>query len=167
MIKYGLQCAKGHAFDGWFRSSSAYDTQAKRGLVTCPTCGSTKVSKALMAPNIGVRQNKKPDRTTRTAGAPSTTPATLPVPAAPPPQLAAELPASQRALLEAMRELRREITKNAEYVGPKFADEARKIHHDEAPARGIYGEATAEEAAALHEEGVAVYPIPTLPEDKN
>lgn len=165
MIKYGLQCAKGHTFDGWFQSSAAYDKQAKRGLVTCPTCGSAKVGKALMAPNLGTRQNKKADRSKKPG--PPSAPSPAPVAPEPPAQLAAELPAPQRALLEAMRELRREITKNAEYVGPKFADEARKIHHDEAPARGIYGEATAEEAAALHEEGVAVYPMPPLPEDKN
>ena len=112
-----------------------------------------------MAPRIGgKRQNKTDDgavaKTRRRKSAPA-------------PMVANELPAPQKELLEAMRKLRQEVEANAEYVGPKFADEARKIHHDEAPARGIYGEATPEEAKALHEEGVAVYRLPILPEDKN
>ena len=160
MIKYSLACDKGHGFDGWFASGDAYDKQAKRRLVTCPTCGSPKVQKALMAPGIaGTRQNKKsetsvPKRRRSTA----------------PPQaelMATQLPAEQKALLAAMRQLRKEVAENAEYVGSKFADEARKIHHDESPARGIYGEATPAEAKALIEEGVTVYPLPVLPEDKN
>ena len=161
MIKYSLQCNKGHRFDGWFASGDAYDKQAKRKLVTCPVCGSDGVQKSVMAPRIaGTRQNKLADApvTKRRRGKPQV---------AAPELMAAQLPAAQKALLEAMRNLRKEVEANAEYVGPKFADEARKIHHEEAPARGIYGEATPEEAKALHEEGVTVYPLPVLPEDKN
>lgn len=160
MIKYSLACDKGHRFDGWFASGDAYDKQAKRCLVSCPTCGSAAVKKALMAPSIaGTRQNKQAD---------APTPKRRRATASPPAELmAAQLPAEQKALLDAMRQLRKEVAANAEYVGPKFADEARKIHHEEAPARGIYGEATLAEARALHEEGVTVYPLPVLPEDKN
>lgn len=154
MIKYSLECDKEHGFDAWFASSDAYDKQRKRGLVVCPGCGSKKVTKALMAPNVGVRQNKKDDAVTTTRAAPVE-------------KVASQLTEKQQALLALMREVRKEVEQNAEYVGPKFAEEARKIHHDEAPERGIYGEATPEEAQALLEEGIAAYPLPTLPEDKN
>jgi hypothetical protein len=162
MIKYSLECKKGHAFDGWFASSEAFDKQAKRKLVSCTACGSTDVKKALMAPRIaGTRQNKQsadpaPKSRRKTAVTPS-----------PSPLMATELPEPQKQLLEVMRNLRKEVEANAEYVGSNFAEEARKIHHEEVPARGIYGEATPEEAKALHDEGVAVYPLPLLPEDKN
>jgi hypothetical protein len=158
MIKYTLQCEREHGFESWFPSGVAYDAQRKRGLVLCPECGSKKISKALMAPNLGTRQNKKPDpasaRTTAVA-------------VAGPSKVAAQLSERQQAILTMMRELRKEVEANAENVGPNFAEEARKIHHDEAPARGIYGEATVDEAKALHEEGIDVYPLPLLPEDKN
>ncbi len=162
MIKFSLACKKGHTFEGWFASGDAFDKQSKRKLIACAACGSTDVGKSLMAPRLaGVRQNKQPidapARKTRRAA----------VPAAATPMMTTELPEPQKQLLEAMRLLRKEVEANAEYVGPSFAEEARKIHHDEAPARGIYGEATAEEAAALIEEGVGVYPLPQLPEDKN
>jgi hypothetical protein len=161
MIKYRLACDKDHSFDAWFANSDAYDKQRKRGLVVCPTCDSKKVSKSLMAPAVGVRQNKKSAATAARA-----TPA-------PQPDLADGLPVSsalgdkQRALLALMREVRKEVAKNAEYVGPRFAEEARKIHHEEAPERGIYGTATPEEAKALIDDGIEAYPLPTLPEDKN
>lgn len=159
MIKYSLTCKKGHSFEGWFASSKAFDQQAKRKLVTCTACGSTEVEKALMAPRIGgTRQNKQPGEAAPRASRRKQ---------APQPMMAAELPEPQRKLLEAMRQIRKEVEAKAEYVGPKFAEEARKIHHEEAPARGIYGEATPDEARALHEEGVEVYPLPLLPEDKN
>jgi hypothetical protein len=153
MIKYSLQCDKDHAFEAWFASSDGYDKQRKRGLVVCPDCGSKKVTKALMAPNVGVRQNKKADTVTAKA--------------APAEKVAAQLTEKQQALLSLMREVRKEVEKNSDYVGAKFADEARKIHHEEAPSRGIYGEATVEEAQALHDEGIEAYPLPLLPEDTN
>ncbi len=162
MIKYSLVCKKGHTFEGWFASSEAFDKQAKRKLVTCASCNSTEVQKALMAPRLsGTRQNKQASDV-----APKSRSKAAPVPVAAP-LMAAELPESQKQLLEAMRQLRKEVEANAEYVGKSFAAEARKIHHEEVPARGIYGEATPEEAQALHEEGVSVYPLPLLPEDKN
>jgi hypothetical protein len=156
MIKFTLQCEKDHSFEAWFAVSDAYDKQRKRGLVLCPSCGSKRIQKALMAPNVGVRQNKKPNA----VKAQSTAPAAVE-------KVAAQLSEKQQALLSLMREMRKEVEKNAEYVGPRFADEARKIHHEEAPARGIYGEATVEEARALHDEGIEAYPLPILPEDKN
>jgi hypothetical protein len=159
MIKYSLVCDKDHTFDGWFASSDAYDSQRKRRLVACPDCDSKKVSKSLMAPNVGVRQNKKSSVAAARVTAIPDTSESLPV--------SSELGDKQRALLALMREVRKEVQKNAEYVGPRFAEEARKIHHEEAPERGIYGEATAEEAKALADDGIDAYALPMLPEDKN
>lgn len=147
MIHYDLICDQGHAFDGWFRDSAAYDAQAERGLVTCTACGSAKVSKQLMAPGIPVKSNRKDGAKANVVSAPVD------------PRFA--------ELMAMMREMRRHVEENAEYVGDKFAEEARKIHYEEADARGIYGQATPDEAKALIEEGIAVHPLPRLPEDGN
>lgn len=159
MIKYSLQCQKGHGFDAWFTNSAACEKQLKRGLVACPSCGGSKVEKTLMAPNISPRTRKKGG-----GGGGNTMPADDPVPAASPAAMPPQVP---REMLELMRKVRDEVVAKADYVGPRFADEARKIHHEEAPARGIYGEATADEAKALIEDGVEFYPLPRLPEDNN
>jgi hypothetical protein len=150
MIRYRLKCQKGHEFEAWFASSAAYDKQAKRRQITCARCGSTQVAKALMAPKVAKRTAKA--ASARTADVPA--------------------PASQRVaahgeLRAAMRRLRAEIEANSEYVGPRFPDEARKIHYEEVPARGIRGEATPDEAKALREEGIEFFPLPPLPEDHN
>jgi hypothetical protein len=160
MIRYQLKCDKRHEFEAWFASSSAYDRQAKRGLVSCPKCGSAKVQKAMMAPSIAKgSRRRKPEK------APE-----APVPQAQPQQPAASDThrlAAHGDLLGAMRKLRAEIEAKSEYVGERFPEEARKIHYEEVPARGIHGEATSEEARALIEEGIEFYPLPGLPEDQN
>lgn len=150
MIKYRLQCKKGHEFESWFSDSAGYEKQAKRGLVSCPECGSTKVSKTLMAPSVSTRGRSRD------------------IEPAPAPQLTegdAKRLAIQKEMLEVMRKVRRHVEENAEYVGPRFAEEARKIHHEESEARGIYGEASLEEAKELAEEGIDLLPLPRLPED--
>jgi len=149
MIHYDLICDKGHAFDGWFRNSAAYDEQAAQGLVSCSVCGSAKVEKQLMAPGIPVKGNRKAEPSqarTMVAG---------PVD----PRLA--------HLMQMVREMRKHVEENAEYVGDRFAEEARKIHYEEAEHRGIYGQASPDEAKALIEEGIVVHPLPRLPEDGN
>jgi hypothetical protein len=160
MIRYRLRCKKGHEFEAWFASGAAYDSQEKRGQLACPTCGSKRVAKALMAPHVAKRARPKVREK----------PAEAPAEAAPPP--AAPRPETQRVaahreLAAAMRKLKAEIEAKSEYVGPRFPEEARKIHHEEVPARGIHGEATAEEAKALREEGIEFFPMPVLPEDHN
>ena len=169
MIRYRLKCEKRHEFEAWFASGAAFDRQAKRGQVTCPRCGTAKVQKTLMAPSIikGVKRK-------RAAKAPEKAPdsrAGRAQPPAPPPQscLRPRLHrlAAHGELAKAMRKLRAEIESKSEYVGPRFSEEARKIHYEEAPARGIYGEATREEAQALSEEGIEFFPLPSLPEDQN
>ena len=148
MIRYDLICDKGHEFDGWFSDSAAFDKQQKRGLVECAHCGSSKIEKQLMAPGIPAKSNRKSEAKLT--------------------QMLAK-PADPRAqmMMQMMREFRAHVEKNAENVGNKFADEARKIHYKEAEERGIYGNATAEEAHELLEEGIDVHPLPRLPEDGN
>jgi hypothetical protein len=144
MIRYSLRCDKEHEFEAWFRSSAEYDRQADAGGVPCPVCGETKVAKAPMAPAVGRADKGGDDKV----------------------QLAVADPREQ-ALRSAIRELRKKVTEHADYVGERFADEARKIHYKEVEARGIYGEATSDEAKALSEEGIEFHPLPSVPEDRN
>lgn len=150
MIRYDLICADGHEFDGWFSNSAAFDEQARKGLVTCVHCGTTKVEKQLMAPGISVKGNRKPEKAEPAR-----------------PMLASAFDPRQQKLMHLMREVRKAVEENAEYVGDKFAEEARKIHYEEAEKRGIYGETTDQDAKALIEEGIDIHPLPILPEDGN
>lgn len=151
MIHYQLRCSADHHFDGWFRDSAAFDAQAERGLVSCPACGDTAVNRALMAPRI-----KKGAVVVDASGAPDAVPA----PAAAPEKAGVAVPDHVRAMLQ---KLRAEVERNCDYVGPGFADEARRIHRGESDKRGIYGESTPEQAEALAEEGIEVARIPWVP----
>jgi hypothetical protein len=166
MIRYRLKCEKRHEFEAWFSSAAAFDRQAKRGQVSCPRCGTSKVEKTIMAPSV-VRGAMR----TRAAKAPEKEPpsASAAAPSPPPQPAQGDLHrvAAHGPLAAAMRTLRAEIEAKSEYVGPRFPEEARKIHYEEAPPRGIYGEATREEAQALSEEGIEFFPLPSLPEDHN
>lgn len=177
MIRYSLKCRKGHAFDGWFASSDAFDAQAARKQLICPSCGSKSVTKALMAPRVVRSAEKSASKRRRSAAAereaaptPAETPAgpasdaAVPAVSAPPDAAQAAMHREMRTL---MRKLRTEVLAKSEYVGPRFPEEARKMHHEETPARGIYGEATPDEARALQEEGIDFLPLPVLPEDHN
>lgn len=160
MIRYALVCAKGHTFESWFQNSTTFDKQAKRGLVECPTCGNTKVEKALMAPTLsGTKKRGRPSVPAAPAGdAPATTDAAAPV---------AMMSPEEREFRTKLKELRDHLTKNADNVGRKFPDEARKMHYGEIEHRSIYGEASPEEAKELHEEGVEFHPLPVLPDERN
>ncbi len=160
MIRYQLQCAENHRFEGWFASSEAYDRQRKRTLVTCPTCGSSKVVKAIMAPNVVTSEKATASRKSRAKKTSAPAPA-----AAPEPQLVAN--AEQRELLQRMRKIRDEVLAKSDYVGPRFAEEARRIHTEGGQERGIYGEANPADVKSLAEDGIDVFPIPVLPEDHN
>jgi hypothetical protein len=161
MIRYALHCERGHPFESWFQSSSAYESQVKRKLVECPACGSTKVEKAIMAPRI-VKSvvDKKGGATTLPVPAPPEIPV-----AAPGPQ--SLLMAQERELRAKLKELRDHIVKNADNVGEQFPNEARKMHYGDIEHRPIYGEASPQEARELVEEGIEVAPIPILPDDRN
>jgi hypothetical protein len=153
MIHYDLRCSQDHAFDGWYKDSAAFDRLARRGLLECPHCGDTKIDRALMRPAVPKKGN---------AALPA------PVPEAPQPPAVADtaavagppLPAQMRAMLQRMRA---EVEKNCDYVGPQFAEEARKMHRGESDKRGIYGETSPEQAEALAEEGIEIARIPWVP----
>lgn len=149
MIRYDLVCSSEHHFDSWFRDSAAFDRAARKGLVACPVCGSTKVEKALMAPAVsGTDKHQKTEAAE----------AKLPVAAADP---------RRAAFVAMLREMRKHVVANADHVGDRFAEEALRIHFGEAEPRSIYGEATPDEARRLIEEGVEFAPLPALPEDGN
>lgn len=168
MIRYSLVCDDKHEFEVWFRDSGDYDRQKKHDLVTCPTCGSAEVEKALMAPSLG-RNSRKAGASRVTVEAPAPEPAT-PAAAAPAPENktpVAIVPPQERELRAKLRELRDHLVKNSEDVGAKFPEVARKMHYGEIEHRSIYGEASPKDAKELHEEGVEFYPVPMLPDDKN
>jgi len=155
MIRYTLSCEKQHTFESWFADSAAYDKQAKRKLVACPECGSTKVEKAIMSPSLATsKQRMMPEEK---PAAPTTTD-TAPV---------AMLSPQERELRSKLKELRDHLTKNADNVGAKFPEEARKMHYGEIEHRSIYGEASPQDAKALAEEGIEFHPLPILPDEQN
>jgi hypothetical protein len=161
MIHYNLRCKKGHAFESWFQSSSAYEAQEKRHLVSCPVCGSTEVERAIMAPRI-VRKKGRDKAPSEQLPVPAPAAEVVP-PSSPTPLLMAQ----DQELRSKLRELRDHIVKNADNVGERFPNEARKMHYGDIEHRPIYGEASPDEAKALIDEGVEVMPIPTLPDDRN
>ncbi len=143
MIKFSLTCDHGHEFEGWFGDNDDFARQNKRGFITCPVCSSDKIEKSLMAPAVSTA--RKRDEKVRLAS----------------------VRAHQAHMADQLKQLRKHVEANAENVGEKFPEEARKIHYGEVEARGIYGKASMHEAAELIEEGVGVVPLPDLPEDKN
>jgi hypothetical protein len=167
MIRYALACERGHTFESWFANSAAYDKQIKRGLVTCPACGSAKVDKTIMAPQLAGTKKRGVARRVDTAppaqDAPS--PPDTAAPEAPTP--VAMISPQEREFRKKLKELREHLTQNADYVGQKFPEEARKMHYGEAEHRSIYGEATPDQAKELHEEGIEFHPLPVLPDERN
>lgn len=145
MIVYRLRCKNDHEFEGWFKSSKAYDSQSKSGSLECPTCATTNVTKAIMAPNIATKGESK------------------------------LLPAKKGSVIKDMDgaafakmavAVSDYVEKNFDYVGEKFPEEARRIHYGEADERGIYGEASGDETKALIDEGIDIAPLPGLPKRK-
>jgi len=161
VIHYALACDKGHTFESWFQNSAAYDKQAKRKLIECPMCGSAKVEKAIMAPRLA-RRDKSTSIAVReeaaAAHADAATPDTSPV---------AMISPQEHEFRKKLKELRDHLTANADNVGKKFPEEARKMHYGETEHRSIYGEASAEDAKELHDEGIAFHPLPVLPDERN
>lgn len=155
MIRFALRCANAHDFESWFKDGAAYDRMAAAGLVECPTCADTRVTKALMTPRIG--------KTPGVKGRPDPAAPPVPVPAAKAPAGPAASGAIPAEVLATLQRLRAEVEKNCDYVGRDFAEEARRIHNGETENRGIYGEASDEEAEALREEGIGVARLPWVP----
>jgi hypothetical protein len=156
MIRYNLRCDKGHAFESWFQSSSAYESQEKRKLVNCPSCGSDKVERAIMAPRIVSKKGRDSAEPAPVPSTDVTAPGSTPL-----------MMAQERELRAKLKELRDHIVKNADNVGERFPVEARKMHYGDIEHRPIYGEASPDEARSLIEEGVEVSPLPVLPDDRN
>lgn len=140
MIMYQLKCSSGHEFEAWFRNSAGYDDQRAVGAVSCPICGDQEIGKALMAPAVGKKSSS------RTVG--------------PYERRAAEV---AREVLAAAERVREHVEENCDYVGTRFAEEARKIYYGETEERGIYGEATDQDNRELTEEGIDVFRLPNLP----
>lgn len=136
MIKFSLSCAKGHSFESWFQSGAAFDGLVQRALVTCPVCGSPDVAKALMAPAVS------------------------------PARKAATAPPTPEDVAAKLASLRAEVEANSDYVGDRFADEARAMYLGDIPDRPIYGEAKLTDAKALIDDGVPVLPLPFTPTRK-
>ncbi len=166
MILYALACDSGHEFESWFRDSAAYDMQRAEGFVSCPFCGSEKVEKAVMAPNVARKDRAVAAPGLDEAHAPAAAP-TLPPAASAGAPAAPALSDKDRLIREMVREVHARLTENADYVGPSFAEEARRIHEGEAEERPIWGEATLEEAKELIEEGIPAMPIPVPPDERN
>jgi hypothetical protein len=174
MIRYNLVCAKGHEFESWFAGSAAFDRQAKRGLVECPICGSAKVAKALMTPRLARSGKSSPAGPAgpETAAPQTAAPETAAPEAAAPDASRAAAPVAvispqEQELRTKLRELREHLVKNADNVGQRFPEEARKMHYGEKEHRSIYGTASPDDAKALHEEGIAFAPLPVLPDEHN
>ncbi|PCH60897.1 MAG: hypothetical protein COC04_06530 [Gammaproteobacteria bacterium] len=142
MIKYNLKCHNSHIFEAWFKNSGAYDVQKERNVISCALCGSNEVEKAIMAPSLPKKGNSGAAATKETQ----------------------EAEAKQVGIaMNALKEIRKTVEENCDYVGNQFAEEARKIHYGETDNRGIYGEATEDERAELSDEGVDVAALPWLP----
>ena len=156
MIRYALICDREHEFEAWFQNSASFDKQVKAKAVSCPACGSTKVSKALMAPALSGTRKKgvNDNEVAENRGGPGA----VTMAAADPKVI---------EMVETLRQLKKHVVANSEYVGERFPEEARKIHNEESEARSIYGEASLEEAKKLIEEGVELHPLPILPEERN
>lgn len=145
MIRYALTCKRDHGFDSWFQSANAFDKLVADGRLTCPVCGTQDVQKALMAPSVQLAS------LVPGVVAPSDDPPLRPL-------------ASKTTELElALAALRKQVEENSDYVGLNFAQEARAIHDGDAPARPIFGEAKADDARKLVEDGVPVMRLPFIP----
>lgn len=149
MIRYDLHCEAGHGFESWFRSSGDYDLQRKKKLVECPVCGSFDVEKKIMAPRLN-----RTDKGGRAKPSEEKAPVAMMSP-------------QEAEFRQKLRELRDHVTKNAENVGEKFPEMARKMHNEEIERRSIYGEASPDEVKSLLDDEVDIHPLPILPDDRN
>ena len=163
MIVFDLICSAGaHQFEGWFSSTTDFEDQQKSGLINCPVCGCSEVKKALMAPNVGSKSNQSSGDAPKPAIAPDN-----PAPAV---SSGAEMTAEFKELVTKVAEAQAKLLEKSEWVGDKFADQARDMHYGDQEEKPIHGTATREEAEELADEGIAVAPLPlpvVPPESKN
>jgi len=154
MIKFSLLCGRGHEFESWFQSGEAFEKQSKSSRVSCPLCQATDVTKAIMAPAIA----SKSEGTLAKPPAPAQAEGQAQVALLDPRDL------ESRAMITAFR---KHIYEEAEDVGMRFAEEARKIHDGRGKERPIHGQTDFDEARALIEEGIEIFPVPSLPDEFN
>lgn len=147
MIRFSLICKHEHEFEGWFANSGAFEDQLQANDIACPECGSCDIHKTLMAPSLAAASVGKRELDS--------------------PKPVFQQSVANPDMVKMMRAVRDHVKENAEYVGPRFADEARKIHYKEVEPRGIYGEASRKEISDLKDDGIDVHPMPVLPEDQN
>lgn len=157
---FDLECDQGHLFEGWFSSHDDYDTQQARGLLTCPLCASATITKRLSAPHLNVKHLRAPAQTSEPASS-----AVVPAGATSAAAAAHANPAAMARLQAAVLQEIRNVIRNTENVGPRFAEEARRIHEGDADERPIRGTATPEERAALNEDGIDVMAVPDFLDD--
>nr|WP_209003328.1 DUF1178 family protein [Stappia taiwanensis] len=179
-----MVCDAGHGFEGWFRNSADFETQSERGLLRCPVCGSDEVGKGLMAPAVSTARRREalseagklpaapqaeaPAQQAVVPAGDNAAPAAAPAPSVPVVRPEEGAMAEMRAeVLSRLRELKQAVMTSAEDVGTAFPEEARKIHYGETEKRGIYGSASPDDVESLIDEGIAVLPLPVLPEDRN
>lgn len=136
MICFSLNCSQDHEFEGWFRDSTAFEEQVAHDQLSCPFCNDTKIRKALMAPAVARGREVA---------------------------VVDEKKAQLAMMAHMMRKVREHVEQNFDNVGPRFAEEARRIHYGETEARDIFGQASLTEAKELVEEGIAVRPLPDVP----
>ncbi|MBA15500.1 MAG: hypothetical protein CMN73_04000 [Sphingomonas sp.] len=155
MIVFDLKCGQGHVFEAWFGSSAAFEDQKARGMLACPMCGDGDVGKALMAPNVGTKGNRKTD-----SSAPVPPPVSATPDAKPSPPVEAPSPELVKAALAALAQMQAKALENSQWVGKSFATRARAMHAGEEDRAPIHGQATAEEAREMIEDGLPIAPLP-------
>lgn len=141
MIVYDLACEAGHRFEGWFASSADFSSQRKRGLVSCPACGSDEVEKAPMAPAVPRKGNQLPSSQIQQT------------------MVSAPLPPEAAKVLAKLAKLQAELVKDSRWVGKDFVEQTREMHYGERDMETIHGQATLDEAQELLDEGIAVMPL--------
>ncbi len=164
MVIFTLRCGGGHLFEGWFRSLQDYEAQRDRNLVSCPECGSLEIEKRPCAPQVARGVSRRPAAEVQ-AQSPQGATARSSEPSPAHRRRHAEVAQAmgvEREMVSLIRNLRAEVEKHCDYVGPRFAEEARRIHYGETEPHGIYGEASREEARALIEEGIEIVPLPGI-----
>jgi len=170
MKVYNLSCPLDHRFEGWFASEEDCLAQQDKGMLACPICDNTEITRMPSAPHIAksgsVKNSNKPSESTELTVTQANTAMgslsgeVVALTGSDHGQLEAQV---QAAFLKGMREL----MGRSEDVGNSFAEEARKIHYKESPERSIRGQTTIDEAEALREEGIEVLAMPMLPAFKN
>ncbi len=160
MIKYSLICDTDHGFEAWFKSSDAFTQQLESGILSCPTCGSEAVRKALMAPSVRSTKGREIQSEPQVEVLP-------PEPKTPTREQAQQIQMMTKAaeLKRQLLALRRAVEENCDYVGDRFAETARAIHDGDEEAKGIYGEATADELEALQDDGIEIGQVPWIKQD--